>query len=90
MLLMPDHLHAMISFQQKIGLKQTITNWKSFAARKLGIRWQRDFFDHRIRDHYEYEKKCAYILNNPIRAGLCHSNEHWPYVLKSEASLLDF
>ena len=90
MILMPDHLHAMVSFQRKDGLKQTISSWKSFTARKLSIHWQRDFFDHRIRDHHEYVKKCSYILNNPIRAGLCHSNECWPYVLRNDERLLEW
>ena len=89
MLLMPDHLHAMVSFQQATGIKRTITSWKSFIARNLGIQWQRDFFDHRLRNYNEYVKKCSYVLNNPIRAGLCHSNEYWPYVLRNEARRLE-
>jgi len=32
---MPDHLHAMISFDRIDGLKRPITSWKSFNARML-------------------------------------------------------
>ena len=50
-LLMPDHLHALISFswEKAQGMNQVIANWKRYAATKFGISWQRDYFDHRIR-----------------------------------------
>jgi putative transposase len=80
MLLMPDHLHAIISFPREIGLKIIVTNWKKFLAREQGIQWQRDFFDHRLRNHHEVAAKASYILMNPVRKGLCERAEHWPWV----------
>jgi putative transposase len=70
-LLMPDHLHAIIAFPEKAEMKTLIADWKRFIARKLGISWQRDFFDHRLRDHHEEGAKLDYILTNPVRRGLC-------------------
>ena len=89
MLLMPDHLHAMLSLPVDTGIKQPIINWKSYTARIFGIQWQRDFFDHRIRNQNEYVEKCSYTLNNPVRAGLCSENEHWPYVMSHTEKVLD-
>jgi REP element-mobilizing transposase RayT len=57
MLLMPDHLHAVIAFPREAGMKMTVTNWKRFLARNEKIVWQRDFFDHRLRDHHEETEK---------------------------------
>ncbi len=49
-LVMPDHLHALLSFPADQGMAATIKAWKSYNAKTLGIQWQRDFFDHRIRN----------------------------------------
>jgi putative transposase len=89
MLLMPDHLHAMLSVPVDIGLRKPVTNWKSYTARAFGIQWQRDFFDHRIRNLNEYVEKCSYTLNNPVRAGLCAKNEQWPYVIRHTEEVVD-
>ena len=74
-LLMPDHLHAIIAFPRQPGMQITITNWKKFITGKCGVDWQRDFFDHRLRDHHELEEKTGYILMNPVRKGLCERAE---------------
>jgi len=45
--LMPDHLHALVAVPRDRALKTVVTQWKSYTAKTLGVRWQRDFFDHR-------------------------------------------
>jgi putative transposase len=82
LLLMPDHLHAILAFSREPGMKAVVTNWKHFLARKPGITWQRDFFDHRLRDRYEEAEKFSYILLNPVRSGLCDRAEDWPWILQ--------
>jgi REP element-mobilizing transposase RayT len=82
MLLMPDHLHAVIAFPREAGMKVTITNWKRFLARHQKINWQRDFFDHRLRDHNEETEKISYVLTNPIRRKLCERVEDWSWVYR--------
>jgi len=82
MLLMPDHLHAVIAFPREPTMKTIISNWKHFLAAKVRIDWQRDFFDHRLRDHREEEEKISYILMNPVRRGLCERAEDWPWVYR--------
>ena len=80
--LMPDHLHALISFPYERPMRQIIADWKRFLATKLKIEWQRDFFDHRLRDHHELDEKTSYILMNPVRKGLCERAEDWEWVYR--------
>ncbi len=87
MLLMPDHLHGIIAFPSEPGLKTTVTNWKKFLARNHGMDWQRDFFDHRLRDHHQLVEKTSYILMNPVRWGLCERAEDWPWVYRPKDRL---
>ncbi len=79
-LLMPDHIHALISFPRDKPMRQIISSWKGYHARKLGIRWQRDFFDHRLRNDESETEKAQYIRQNPVRAGLVQKPEDWPHV----------
>jgi REP element-mobilizing transposase RayT len=81
-LLMPDHLHAILAFPSDPGMKITISNWKKFVARKIGINWQRDFFDHRLRNDQEFEEKTSYILMNPVRKTLCALPADWKWVYR--------
>ena len=83
-LLMPDHLHAIIAFPREPGMKTTLSNWKKFVALKFGVKWQRDFFDHRLRDHHELLEKTSCILMNPVRKGLCERTEDWVWVYQPE------
>jgi putative transposase len=80
-LLMPDHCHAVMSFpDSEHTIKQRISFWKKWVAMKLGIVWQRDFFDHRSRSDESWREKADYILANPVRAGFVEQPEHWPYL----------
>ena len=79
-LFMPDHIHCIFSFPQGSSIKKTILNWKRFTANKYKIEWQRDFFEHRIRNAKALEEKAGYILNNPVRAGLAKDKNEWLYV----------
>ena len=79
-LLMPDHAHGIICFPRDEGMKPLIRSWKRYAARTWKIEWQSDFFDHRLRSRVLLEEKVSYILNNPLRAGLCGDSAAWPYV----------
>ena len=79
MLLMPDHLHAVIIFPREPGMKTTVSNWKRFLTAKHGVKWQRDFFDHRLRDEHQLREKMDYVLMNPVRKSLCKRPEDWPW-----------
>ena len=80
-LLMPDHLHALVRFGMLHGLRKTVSDWKRFHACKLGIPWQENFFDHRLRGHdAQWRAKAQYIARNPVASGLCKSEADWPWV----------
>lgn len=76
---MPDHLHLLVAFAPDHSLVNTVRLWKAYLARHAGIKWQRDFFEHRVRDGKALEEKAGYIRANPVRAGLIASGEPWPY-----------
>ena len=78
-LIMPDHLHAIISFPPNVSMSATIGNWKRSASKFLGIKWQKNFFDHRIRTPDELSEKYSYILRNPVVKALCASENDWPW-----------
>ena len=80
LLLMPDHLHAILNFSPTLGMRKSIAKWKRYTAREKGIQWQRDFFDHRLRKDESFVEKAHYIRMNPVRAGLVDAPEDWPYV----------
>ncbi len=69
-MIMPDHLHALISFKWDPGngMMSLIRNWKRYTARHLGLIWQRDYFDHRIRSDSDLQSTWYYIRENPVRA----------------------
>jgi REP element-mobilizing transposase RayT len=80
-LLMPDHVHALLSFPpSRNGVQQTVTLWKRWTARQMGIAWQRDFFEHHLRSDESWREKADYILANPVRKGLITEVSQWPYV----------
>jgi putative transposase len=75
--LMPDHLHALISFPYARPMKQIMSDRKRFLAKEFKIEWQRDFFDHRLRNDRELEEKTSYVLMNPVRKALCKRASDW-------------
>jgi len=80
-LLMPDHLHALISFPPSDKALQTVVSkWKEWTAKEVGIVWQRDFFEHRLRHDESRRQKADYILENPVRKKLVVRLEEWPFV----------
>ena len=83
LLLMPDHLHAIMSFSPEVGMAKSINDWKRYTCVQGRIDWQRDFFDHRLRKDESYIEKAHYIRMNPVRVGLCQAHEKWPYVWES-------
>jgi putative transposase len=80
LLLMPDHLHALVSFPPSgKPLHLVISKWKEWTAKQIGIRWQDDFFEHRLRREESRREKADYILANPVRDGLVQRPEDWPF-----------
>jgi REP element-mobilizing transposase RayT len=80
-LLMPDHLHALLSFPPSDKpIRRIISKWKEWTAKQTGILWQLDFFEHRLRHEESRQQKANYILENPVRQQLVSRPEDWPFV----------
>ena len=78
---MPDHLHALISFPPSgKPVKLIVRKWKEWTAKTVGINWQRDFFEHRLRREESRREKADYILQNPVRKKLAARAEDWRFV----------
>jgi REP element-mobilizing transposase RayT len=80
--IMPNHVHLLTSVERSdASLYRILQSLKSYTAREAnaligrsGAFWQHESYDHVIRDEAELERTIWYILNNPVKAGLC---SHW-------------
>lgn len=84
--LMPDHLHAFVALDaERCRLSAWMSGLKAVIARALkedgvtGPYWQKGFFDHVLRGSESASQKWEYVRNNPVRAGLVHRAENWPF-----------
>jgi len=81
--LMPDHLHLFCSPRDPfVDLRAWIRFWKATFTRRHAVpshRWQRLYWDRRLRGDECYAVKWEYVRNNPVRAGLVEHPEDWPY-----------
>jgi putative transposase len=83
-LLMPDHLHALLSFASNESMSRVIGDWKRFQTREHALAWQEGYFDHRLRNDERGEQlslKMDYIRQNPAAAGLCVKAEDLPWII---------
>jgi putative transposase len=75
--IMPDHVHALLSPNVGYDLNRIMKGVKGVSARKinkirgtLGSIWQDESFDRIIRNETELIEKLTYMLNNPVKKGL--------------------
>ena len=78
-LVMPDHLHGLFAFPGGRPMAKVISSLKEWVAKQAGVKWQRDFFEHRLRTWESGVEKADYIRQNPVRAGLVVSESDWPF-----------
>jgi len=82
---MPNHVHALITPQQTLrrimeGLKGVSAYRANRILKRAGKAfWQRESFDHWVRNEVEEAKIRLYIENNPVKAGLCRAPEEWKW-----------
>ena len=79
MVAMPDHVHLIADVPRLTGIPKAIRVFKTKTTISAQIDWQRDAFDHRIRNETAVREKWNYVLMNPVRANLCASPSDWPY-----------
>ena len=82
---MPDHLHLMLTPSATISLEKVMQFIKGGSShqihkarnQKMEI-WQVGFHDWTIRDTNDWQTKVEYIRDNPVRAKLVQRPEDWP------------
>ena len=80
--IMPDHLHILITPAHEISLEKAVQFIKegfAFHVKPQGRVWQPSFTNHRIRDSEDFDRHREYIWMNPVRAGLAGKVEDYPY-----------
>jgi REP element-mobilizing transposase RayT len=77
---MPDHIHLLVILGER-DLCDALRLFKGHLTpvlRAAGARWQRGYYDHRMRDDDERLPVFLYIFLNPYRAGLLNAGQSWP------------
>jgi REP element-mobilizing transposase RayT len=80
---MPNHVHAIVRPLAPYSLSKILQTWKGYTAHaanqllaRTGTFWQREAYDHLIRDAAELHHSIQYVLKNPNKGGL----SDWPWV----------
>lgn len=82
---MPDHFHALIGIgDSEMTLGRIWGDFKSLSTRAFwnyydGKLWQRQFFDHIIRNETDFLETIEYIRENPYQANLIKKPAKWKF-----------
>ncbi|MBC7264154.1 MAG: transposase [Chloroflexi bacterium] len=88
---MPNHVHFVCTPLQKEdgtyhAMPAIMHSLKRYTARQAnqflgceGPFWQHENYDHIVRDDAEWRRIIAYVLNNPVNAGLVQRAEEWEW-----------
>ncbi|MDR3753754.1 MAG: transposase [Terracidiphilus sp.] len=84
---MPNHVHVVIRLFPGHELGAIVKGWKlhvSKAAKhalgQTGTLWQREYYDHLIRDGDDLRRAIQYVIENPPKAAL----KDWPWVWSAD------
>src|SRR6266436_6448385 len=74
---MPNHVHVTVTPLEGYTLSEILHSWKSYTAHELnkllgpaGQLWQRESYDHIVRNERALFKIEDYIEHNPLKAGI--------------------
>lgn len=73
--IMPNHIHLLVFIDRFSGrtqfaptISRIIKQFKGVITKRLGKSiWQKGFYDHIIRDEYDFQIRWQYIEDNPYR-----------------------
>lgn len=87
---MPDHVHLLLEgTAPDADLRDAISRWKqqtgyAWRSRCAGRLWQAGYHDRVLREHDDTRAVVAYILQNPVRAGLVRLASEYPWTGSSK------
>lgn len=83
---MPNHVHAVLTPQDGWSLSDILGSWKSYTAKQAnkilagtGQFWQEDYFDRYARNEHHFLRVVEYVETNPVKAGLCEEPGDWRF-----------
>jgi REP element-mobilizing transposase RayT len=84
---MPNHVHVVLWPMPKFTLSEILKSRKRHTARQANLIlgktgetfWQRESYDHWIRNDEEKARIRRYIRMNPVKARLCQTPEDWKW-----------
>jgi putative transposase len=76
---MPEHVHLLVSEPERGTLAQAMQSLKQGVARKLALRalnsfWQARYYDFNLWSERKFVEKLRYIHRNPVKRGLVAPN----------------
>ncbi|UYZ57991.1 REP-associated tyrosine transposase [Hymenobacter latericus] len=85
--LMPNHVHLLVRLPEDAPpLTRTLQRLKGYSGRQAnlllnreGAFWQPESYDHVVRSGDEMQRIIAYVLENPVKAGLVADWQKWPH-----------
>lgn len=89
--IMPDHLHLLITLHDKLALSRVVARFKAKTKPVLAVnqlRWQGNYYEHRLRAAEVAETVLLYIYLNPYRANLIKitGGYRWFWLGQAEAA----
>src|SRR5450755_192603 len=81
---MPEHVHLLISEPERAALSVALQMLKQNTARQLRLPegspfWQPRYYDFNVWSEDKRVEKLRYIHRNPVRRGLVERPEDWPW-----------
>jgi REP element-mobilizing transposase RayT len=83
---MPNHVHSLMSRFASYQLKDILHSLKSYTAHEAnkilnrrGQFWIEDYFDRYMRSQEHFNRTVEYIESNPVKARLCGVPSDWPF-----------
>jgi putative transposase len=84
---MPNHVHVILWPMPNFTLSEILKSRKRHTARQANLIlgrtgetfWQRESYDHWIRNDDEQARIRRYIRMNPVNARLCKAPEDWKW-----------
>jgi putative transposase len=98
--IMPNHVHVLLTpysdaSESNTSLSEITHSLKRFTAREInkllgkeGALWNKESYDHYIRNEKEFERILEYIKQNPVKAGLVMNWQDWQYTWVDESLLV--